>query len=1066
MKFVHLHTHSHYSLLDGLSKIGDLVKKGKETGMDSMAITDHGSMYGAIEFYQKAKKAGIKPIIGCEMYVTEDMNSRQPSSDRRDYFHLVLLAKNNLGYQNLIKLVTASHLEGFYYKPRIDKKLLRQHSEGLIALSACLGGELSRAIMAKNPDKAKKIALEYSEIFGPGNYYIEIQQHENTPEIKITTPELVRLAKELGLPLVATQDSHYLNKDDAHAHDVLLAVQTGNKLDDQDRLTMRHDDFSLCSPEEMAEKFKEWPEAIENTQKIADQCNVELTLGKFIFPDFALEPGKTADQMLDELTLKGMLEKGLNNRPEIEERRRYELEIINNKKYAPYFLVVADLLRFAHESKIYTTVRGSVAGSLVAYLSGITNVNPIDFQLPFERFLNPFRPSAPDIDMDFADNRRQEVIEYAKKKYGADKVAQIGTFGTMLARGAVRDVARALGKPYEVGDRIAKLIPMGSQGFPMTIVHAMEIEQDLRKIYETDTEAREILDIAKKLEGTVRHVSVHAAGVVIAPRPLTDYVPIQFDPKGEDNLITQYDMYTVGEDGVGLTKLDFLGIRNLAILENAVRLVEEHRNIIIDIEKIPLDDKKTFIMLAKGETEGLFQLNGDGMTKHLMDLKPTTIHDINAMVALYRPGPLNNIPEYIARKQGRSKIKYFHPKAEKFLAKSYGILVYQDDLLFTALELAGYNWESVDKFRKAVGKKIPAEMAKQHEIFVKGCQEHSDMTKDQAEQIWNLFEPFQGYGFNKAHAACYGRVAYQTAYMKANFPAEYMCAVLTAEAGDTEKIAEVIDECQRMNIPVLPPDINESFKDFTVLKQTDGDKIRFGLLTIKNLGEGIAEAIITERKTDGPFKTIDQLTRRVKNKDLNKKSLESLIKCGALDNLGERNLFLNNVDQLLTYARDSQKQHASGQTSLFGDQLNVPLPPLRLSPASPASSAEKLVWEKELLGLFVSGHPLRNYQTQLGLEQGLTAIKDISPQKSSIVKIGGIVTKVQKIVTKTGKPMLFSWLEDLTSKIEVVVFPGILEKNPAIWQENSVLVVKGKLNERDGSPKILCDEVKLLTNFA
>ena len=1130
MKFTHLHTHSHYSLLDGLSKVGELVKKTKESGMDSLAITDHGALYGAIEFYQKAKKSGIKPIIGCEMYVTEDMHSHQPSSDRakseevlrtavrmgdkRDYFHLVLLAKNNTGYQNLIKLVTASHLEGFYYKPRIDKNLLRQHSDGLIALSACLGGELSRAILANKYDKAKKIALEYSEIFGQENYYIEIQQHSNTPELKITTPQLVKLAKELNLPLVATQDSHYLNKEDAHAHDVLLAVQTGNKLDDQDRLTMRHDDFSLCTPEEMAEKFKEWPEAIANTQKIADQCNVELTLGKFIFPDFALEPGKTADQMLDELTRKGILEKGLENRPEVEERRRYELDIIKSKNYSPYFLVVADLLRFAHESKIYTTVRGSVAGSLVAYLSGITNVNPIDFQLPFERFLNPYRASAPDIDMDFADDRRQEVIEYAKKKYGADKVAQIGTFGTMLARGAVRDVARALGKPYDVGDRIAKLIPMGSQGFPMTIENAMKIEPSLKQIYELDREAHEILDIAKKLEGTVRHVSVHAAGVVIAPKPLIEYVPMQFDPKGEDNLITQYDMYTVGEDGVGLTKLDFLGIRNLAILENAVRLVEEHRNASIDIEKIPFDDQKTFTMLAKGETEGLFQLNGGGMTKHLMDLKPTTIHDINAMVALYRPGPINNIPEYIARKQGRSKIKYFHPKAEKFLSKSYGILVYQDDLLFTAMELAGYNWESVDKFRKAVGKKIPAEMAKQHEIFVKGCQDHSAMTQDQAEKIWNLFEPFQGYGFNKAHAACYGRVAYQTAYMKANFPAEYMCAVLTAEAGDTEKVAGVITECQRMGISVLPPDINESFKDFTVLKRPapeieqafgkpthqnlvvtgkqgqvpEGkelnaryqhrdrdDKIRFGLLTIKNLGQGIAEAIIAEREAGGPFKTIDEFVRRVKNRDLNKKSLESLIKCGALDNLGERNLFLNNVDQLLTYAHDSQKQFASGQVSLFGDRLAVPLPPLRLTPANPASSAEKLTWEKELLGLFVSGHPLKNYQIQLALEQGMTAIKDIMvhPVKSAggaeqfnRVKIGGIVTKVQKIVTKTGKPMIFSWLEDLTSKIEVVVFPGVLEKNPAAWQENSVLVIKGKVNERDGSPKILCDEVKLLTNFA
>ena len=686
---------------------------------------------------------------------------------------------------------------------------------------------------------------------------------------------------------------------------------------------------------------------------------MDLTLGKFVFPDFPLEPGKTASQMLDELTLQGAKERGLDNNPEIEARRQYELEIIKNKNYqhkdySPYFLVVADLLRFAHKSNIYTTVRGSVAGSLVSYLSGITHVNPIEFQLPFERFLNPFRPSAPDIDMDFADNRRQEVIEYAKKKYGADKVAQIGTFGTMLARGAVRDVARATGKSYEVGDRIAKLIPMGSQGFPMTIKRAMEIEPGLKELYERDMEARQILDIAKKLEGTVRHVSVHAAGVVIAPKPLIEYVPLQFDPKGEDNLITQYDMYTVGEDGVGLTKLDFLGIRNLAILENAVSLVKKHRNTEIDIEKIPFDDKATFAMLAKGETEGLFQLNGSGMTKYLMELKPTTIHDLNALVALYRPGPINNIPEYIARKQGRSHIKYFHPKAEKFLDKSYGILVYQDDLLFTAMELADYNWESVDKFRKAVGKKIPVEMAKQHEIFVQGCQTHSGMAKGQAEQIWNLFEPFQGYGFNKAHAACYGRVAYQTAYMKANFPAEYMCAVLTAEAGDTEKISEVIAECQRMGISVLPPDINSSFKDFTVIKNQRYDQIRFGLLTIKNLGENIADAIIAEREANGHYKNIEDFVTRIHNKDLNKKSVESLIQCGALDEFGDRNVLLINTENLLSYAKEKQKQSSMGQVSLFGNTDKTELPAFRLSAAEPAKPWEKLIWEKELLGLFVS----------------------------------------------------------------------------------------------------------------
>ncbi len=1066
MKFTHLHTHSHYSLLDGLSKVKDMVKLAKEHGMTAIALTDHGVMYGAIDFYTTCVKNGIKPIIGCEVYVANRSRlQKEPNIDNKRY-HLTLLAKDNTGYQNLIKLTTAAHLEGYYYKPRVDKELLREHAEGLLCLSGCPGSELGRAIQSGNKEKAENIILEYQAIFGPENYYLEIMHHPDVEFFQEWKDTILGFSRKLNIPLVATQDSHYLRPEDAFAHKTLVAISTNTDIGDT-AIFSGNGEYHFISTEEALEKFKDIPEAVENTQKIADRCNVELTLGKFIFPDFVLEPGKTADQMLDELTLKGARERGLHIDPAAEERRRYELEIIKNKNYAPYFLVVADLLRFAHESKIYTTVRGSVAGSLVAYLSGITNVNPLEFQLPFERFLNPFRPSAPDIDMDFADNRRQEVIEYAKKKYGADKVAQIGTFGTMLARGAVRDVARATGKSYELGDRIAKLIPMGSQGFPMTIDHAMELEPELKKLYERDIESRQILDIAKKLEGTVRHVSVHAAGVVIAPKPLIEYVPIQFDPKGEDNLITQYDMYTVGEDGVGLTKLDFLGIRNLAILENAVRLVEKHRGINIDIEKIHFDDKKTFSMLSKGETEGLFQLNGSGMTKYLMDLKPTVIDDINAMVALYRPGPINNIPEYIARKQGRNKIRYFHPKAEKFLAKSYGILVYQDDLLFTAMELAGYNWETVDKFRKAVGKKIPAEMAKQHEIFVQGCQTHSGMTKEQAENIWGLFEPFQGYGFNKAHAACYGRVAYQTSYMKANFPAEYMCAVLTAEAGDTEKIAEIITECQRMGIPVLSPEINSSFKDFTVIKgdpATAGDQIRFGLLTIKNLGEGVADAIITEREANGPYKDIEDLVTRIQNKDLNKKAFESLVKCGALDMFGERNLFLYNMENLLAHAREKQKNASGGQMGLFGD-ISAPLPPIRLAETTPAAQAEKLMWEKELLGLFVSAHPLSEYQTTLRLERVLP-IKSVSSTTSGSVKIGGMITKTQKIVTKTGRPMIFSWLEDLTSKIEVVVFPNVFEKNPDIWKENSMVIATGKINDRDGNIKFLCDDVKPLALVA
>lgn len=1063
-KFVHLHTHSYYSLLDGLSKIKDMVALAKEHGQEAIGLTDHGVMYGAIEFYSQCVKQGVKPIIGCEVYVANRSRLQKESGIDNKRYHLTLLAKDNTGYQNLIKLTTAAHLEGYYYKPRVDKELLRQHAEGLICFSGCPASEVGRAIQSGDLEKAEAIVKEHQEIFGPENYYMEIMYHPDMDWYPQWKEGVLRLAQKLNIPIVATQDSHYLRPEDAYAHKTLVAISTQTDVNETG-IFAGNGEYHFLSSEEAIERFKDIPNAVSNTLLVAERCKVDLTLGKFIFPDFALEPGKTADQMLDELTARGAVEKGLNVDPEIEPRRLYELDIIKTKGYAPYFLVVADLLRFAREQKIYTTVRGSAAGSLVAYLSGITNVNPIEFQLPFERFLNPYRPSAPDIDMDFADNRRAEVIEYAKKKYGEDKVAQIGTFGTMMARGAVRDVARALGKPYDAGDRIAKMIPMGSQGFPMTIEKAFELVPELKDIYARDPEARQILDIAKKLEGTVRHVSVHAAGIVIAPRPLTEYVPVQFDPKGEDNKITQYDMYTVGEDGVGLLKLDVLGIRNLAILGDAVRLVKQHRGIEIDIEKIPFDDKKTFKMLADGGTEGVFQLGGsEGMTKYLKELKPTTVHDLNAMVALYRPGPINNIPEYIARKQGRSQIKYFHPKAKKFLEKSYGVLVYQDDLLMSALELAGYNWESVDKFRKAVGKKIPEEMAKQHKIFVEGCQTHSGMTATQAEAIWNLFEPFQGYGFNKAHAACYGRVAYQTAYMKANYPAEYMCAILTAEAGDTERVAEIIAECQRMGIPVLPPDINTSFKDFTVIKgATDKeDQIRFGLLTIKNLGANIAEAIIAEREANGPFKDVEDFASRVQHKDLNKKSFESLAKCGAMDQFGDRGKLLANMEILLAYAHEKQKAASSRQMDLFGTAA-APLPALRLADAPPAPSAEKLAWEKELLGLYVSSHPLDEYHAAMKREK-VMPIKALSARANTLARVGGIITRVQKIITKTGRPMMFSEIQDLTSKMELIVFPNVYDKNPDIWQENRIIVATGKLNDKDGALKLLCDEVKAVTS--
>lgn len=1064
--FVHLHTHSHFSLLDGLSKIDALVARAKEYGMPAIGLTDHGAMYGVIEFYKAATKAGIKPIIGVETYVANRTRfDKEPGIDNKR-FHLTLLAKNETGYRNLVRLTTLAHIEGYYYKPRVDKDLLRQYSEGLIALSGCPAGELGRAILRKNDlAHAEEVIREYQEIFGKENYFIEVMHHVDVENFAHWRSSLIALGKKLDIPLVATQDSHYIDQDDARAHKTLIAVSTGSDVNDTG-IFSGNGDYHFISTDEALANFRDIPEAVENTMKIADMCDLKLELGKWVFPHLAFKKENGADDELRRIAEEGVITRELTLTKEIRERLDYELEVIINKGYSPYFLVVADLLRHARENDIYTTVRGSAAGSLVTYLTGITNVNPLEFQLPFERFLNPYRPSAPDIDMDFADNRREEILEYAKQKYGADKVAQIGTFGTMMARGAVRDVARALGKPYDVGDRIAKLIPMGSQGFPMTLEHAMEIEPDLKRLYTTDGEVREIIDLSKKMEGCVRHVSVHAAGVVISPTTLVDFVPTQYDPKG-GKVITQYDMYSV--EDAGLLKFDFLGIRNLAILGDAVRLIKRHRNIDIDIEKIPFNDKKTFEMLARGATIGLFQLNGSGMTKALMELKPSRVEDINVMVALYRPGPMQTIEEYVARKHGKHPVTYYHPKMKKFLDKTYGLLVYQDDLLFTAIELAGYDWGEVDKFRKAVGKKIPEEMAKQHAIFVEGCQKTSAMTKAEAERIWTLFEPFQGYGFNKAHAACYGRVAYQTAYLKANFPAEYMTAVLTAEAGDTETISEVINECKRLNIPVLPPDINASMADFATIKASadipkDIDRIRFGLYTIKNLGVAIADAIIAEREKDGPYTSFSQFLERVQHKDLNKKSLESLIRAGAFDTLGEeRGALLHNVDAALEYHKAHGRERDSSQISLFAavaDPNN--LPKLRLKPAPEISMEEKLAWEKELLGLYISGHPLEKHRGKL--EKANMNIKRVSEESHEGINtwVAGIIEEHKLVITKKNEHMAFIKIADFTGSIEVVVFPRTLAECKDIIGPDKMVAISGRFSKRNDSPSLIAEKVKAL----
>ena len=1481
--FVHLHTHSHYSLLDGLSKIKGMVRRAKEFGMPALGLTDHGNMYGAIEFYKECIAQGVKPIIGVEGYVAVRTRfDKEPNVDNRRY-HITLLAKNLTGYKNLIKLVTKANLEGYYYKPRMDKDLLREYHEGIICLSGCLGGELSRAIQGGDPLRPEAIAHEYQDIFGKENYFLEIMHHPKIPDVEKVRERVVALARKLSIPLVGTQDSHYLHTDDAKAHATLLAVQTGTDIGDSG-LFGEGDDFSFISPDEAKEKFKDIPEAVENTLKVASMCDLKLTLGSWVFPNLPLPDGATEDGELRRLAYGGVAPRGLSLTKEVTDRLEYELKIIKDKGFSVYLLIVADLLRYAKENNIYTNIRGSVAGSLVTYLTGITKVNPFEFGLPFERFLNPERPSAPDIDMDFADNRRDELIEYARRKYGEDKVAQIGTFGTMMARGSVRDVARALGHPYEAGDRISKLIPLGAQGFPMTIDRAIETTPELQTMYEKEPLTKEIIDMAKKLEGCVRHISVHAAGVVIAPTPLSDFVPVQHDPKG-GKVITQYDMHAI--EDAGLIKFDFLGIANLAILEDAVRRIKERRGEEVDIERIPFNDKKTFEMLARGETMGTFQLNGSGMTHYLMELKPTRIEDINAMVALYRPGPIESIPEYVRRKNDPKLISYPDPRLKEILEKSFGVITYQDDVLMIAIKLGGYSWLEADKLRKAMGKKIPAEMEAQKEKLLRGFVEHG-LNKEKAEQLWHLIEPFAAYGFNKclvasarvadaesgipttvrsllirqksplvyalsagqkivtsratkpfengvkpvylmvtrsgrmiratanhplytwhgwtelsklragtrvavprrlpepmkavfipeyeaaalgyliaegnlchphgiyfystqedelqdficaaqkfsntkttidrsksaasvyvgikargggnglfswiktlglygkravekyvpdnifsannpsvacflgklwqgdgcvnitdyqtfyatsshrladdvqhllmrfgivstihtksfryrgghktgwtivvsgqenlihfkehigrhligkksaaletlvkksasrannlgrgtrdtvpaeifqairdemartgasvrtlasvtglservfsvdvrklgftrgtidsigtalhssillaharsdifwdevvsveydgremtydlsvhgpenfiadnffvhnSHAASYGRVAYQTAYLKANYPAEYMAAVLTTESGDIDKVAATMSECARMGLPVLPPDINKSAGNFSIIEdpETKKEEIRFGLYSVKNLGTEIADAIIHEREERGPYASLADFIERIQHRNFNKKSFESLVKCGAVDALAERAACVANMEEILAYNKEYSRA-AMKQNSLFGlMESQVSTPKLHLRATPPATRKEMLKWEKELLGLYLSGNPLDEYRTQL--EAIKTPIQKVKrfPEGATVVT-GGMVAEVRTILTAKGEPMAFVKLIDLNDTIEAVVFPRAYTEYKSFFEEDRGLAIKGKVSKRKGDHSLIVEKVK------
>jgi len=1037
--------------LDGLAKIDQLLDTCQELKMPSIALTDHGSMYGLVEFYQKARKRGIRPVLGNEVYVALDsMHQKRPNIDNKRY-HLVLLVKNEEGYRNLVKLTTKSYLEGFYYKPRIDKDLLRKHSDGLIGLSACLAGEIPKVVMAGKIDKAEETALEYQEIFGQGNFYLELQHHPGLLEQKNVNQSLIKIGQKHNIPLVATNDTHYVKPEDAEAQDVLMSIQTDKKLDDADRLTMRTDDFSLRPMEQMMRDFKDLPEAIKNTQKIVEQCSFDFELDKIQLPHFDVPKGESPDEFLKKLCQEG-LEKRQFDKPleQVLERLDFELGVIKKTGFAPYFLIVADFVNWAKSKDIVVGPgRGSAAGSIVSYLLNVTDIDPLKYDLLFERFLNPERISMPDIDLDFADDRRDEVIEHVTKKYGQDHVAQIITFGTMAARAAIRDVGRAMDYSYNFCDQIAKMIPFGS-----TLEKAVYESQELNSAYQSDENTKQLIDMAKKLEGVARHASTHAAGVVITKEPLDSQVPCQHPTQNDQAIVTQYEMHAI--EDLGLLKMDFLGLKTLTVIQNTLNQIKEQGDKEVDLVNLPLDDKKTFQLYREANTTSVFQLESNGMKRYLKQLKPTKFEDVIAMVALYRPGPIEFIPEFIARKHGLKEIKYFHPKLKPILENTYGVMVYQEQLMRIARDLAGFSLSEADVLRKAVGKKIKKLLDEQKEKMIEGMIKNEIEPKI-AKRIWKTIEPFALYGFNRSHSACYALIGYQTAYLKAHFPTEFMAAAITSEQNDIERVAFLVDECKSMKLKVLPPNINESDQDFT---KAEEKTIHFGLRAVKNVGHNVVSAIVSERKKNGQYKSITDFIERVESKDLNKKSLESLVKCGALNGFGERNQLLTSMEQILALARETQRARQSGQASLFSGQ-EASMPSFTLPQVTPASKKDCLSWEKELLGLYISEHPLERFSQRLN-KLAQTCQNLSKNQSGRRIKVGGVINKIKKINTRTGQPMLFVEIEDMTGRVEVLVFPSILERTSSAWQEEKIVLISGRLSDHDNDLKILCDNARVL----
>lgn len=1052
--FVHLHVHSEYSLLDGLTRLGDLVQRTAELGMSAVALTDHGAMFGAIEFYRTALELGVKPIIGAEIYVApRRMSDRHPKRDRTPY-HLLLLAEDSSGYQNLMQIITAGQLQGFYYKPRVDKAYLRDHACGLIALSGCPKGEIPVLLRKGQLDAARKAAAWYREAFGPENFYLELQVHQGLPELAVINERLVALGRELGIPVVASNDVHYTRPEDARAHEVLLCVQTNTTMHDPNRMRMGDDTFYLKSPVEMAMLFQELPEALENTLLIAERCELKLEDEGYHLPVFPAPEGHTGESYLRCLCEKGLAERYRVITSEIRDRLEYELGLIHRMGFDDYFLIVWDLCRYAREQGIWWNVRGSGAASIVAYALHITRIDPLVHKLMFERLLNPGRVTMPDIDLDFPDDQREELIRYTIDTYGEDHVAQIITFGTMGARAAVRDVGRALDLPLPEVDRVAKLVPAGPK---VKLSEAFGVPE-FSDLYERQDYIHELVDTAQLLEGLARHASTHAAGVVITDKPVVNYTPLHRPIRGEGGAVTQYSMDIV--ESIGLLKIDFLGLSTLTVMRKACELIEQNYGVQLDLDTIPLHDAASCELLSSGETIGVFQVESAGMRRMLTAMRPTRFDHVAAAVALYRPGPMEYIGEYIRRMHGQEPVTYRHPKLKPVLAETYGVLAYQEQIISIMTDLAGYSLSEADSVRRAVGKKKKEELLEHRNSFISRTNAHSGIPEDIAAAIFDDIEPFARYGFNRSHAVDYAAITCQTAYLKAKYPVEYMAALLSVERNNTDKIATLLGEARRLRIEILPPDVNGSGSDFAI----EGRSIRFGLGAVKNVGDAAVDLILEARQADGPFTDLDSFCRRVDLRQVNRRALECLIKVGAMDRFGQRARLLAVIDRMMTVSQQTHQAREVGQLSMFDLLQGMDLGSVTSildteGPVPEVPHREKLSWEKELLGLYLSEHPLKSIASRLAdVVTAYTSDIDETMAGQQVV-VAGLVAWMRPHLTRRGEPMAFVQLEDLQGTVEVIVFPSVYGETGHLWQEDNILLVKGRVDTKGREPKIICESV-------